>query len=102
MPLAVLDLSKPGERQAHDFLCRATSKREQLWRLLDMRRHGDVLLCVVRWVHPDSAAKPFSLAEVSLTETSVYWRNYTSDDAARSELERRCATTPRLEADSTR
>jgi hypothetical protein len=87
----MLDLSKPTERQAHDFLCRATSQREQMWKLHCLRRHGDVLLCVVRWVHPDNRAKPFSLAEVSLTEVAVRWRDYATVDAAHIELERHCA-----------
>lgn len=91
IPLAVLDLSKPGEQQAHDFLCRATSKQEGMWVLISLRRLGDVLLCVVRWVWPDNAAKPYSLAEVSLAETAVCWRDYASTEAARAELERRCA-----------
>lgn len=91
IPLAVLDLSKPSERQAHDFLCRVTSKRDRMWELISLRRQGDVLLCVVQWVHPDNAAKPYSLAEVSLSETAVCWRDYTSTEAARVELERRAA-----------
>jgi hypothetical protein len=90
IPLAAIDLSKPGERLAHDFLCRATSKREGMWKLISLRRHEDVLLCVVRWVWPDNAAKPYSLAEVSLVETTVCWRDYPSTKAARTELERRC------------
>ena len=73
-PLGILDLSKPGERQAHEFLLRTTNKRDQMWTVLDLRRHGNVLLCVVRWVHPADASKPFALAEVSLTETAVHWR----------------------------
>jgi len=36
--LAVLDLRKPGERQAHVFLPRATSKRDRMWTLLTIRR----------------------------------------------------------------
>lgn len=90
-PLAVLDLSKPGERQAHDFLLRATSKRDRMWTLLTVRRLSGELLCVVRWAHPDDAAKPFALAEVSLIETAVCWREYPSADAAQVEMERRCA-----------
>lgn len=89
--LAVLDLSRPGERQAHDFLCRATSKRDRMWTLFALRRQDGVLLCAVRWVHPDDAAKPFALAEVSLTETAVYWQDYATAEAARAELARRCA-----------
>ena len=87
-PLAMLDLSKPRERQAHDFLVWATSKHERMWKLLTLHRQGDVLLCVVRWVHPDSRAKPFSLAEVSLTQRAVCWRDYPSAQAARAALPR--------------
>jgi len=86
----MLDLSQPVERQAHDFLCRATSKRDRLWTIFDLRREGGVLLCVVHWVHPDDAAKPFALAEVSLTESAVRWRDYATAAAARAELARRC------------
>lgn len=86
LPLAMLDFSKPGERQAHDFLCRVTSKRDRMWELFDVRRLGDVLLCVVRWVNAGSSAEPFSLAEVSLTETAVCWRYYPSIEAARAEM----------------
>jgi len=90
-PLAMLDLSKPGERQAHDFLCRATNGRDRMWHVLNLGRQGDVLLCVVRWVYPDATAKPFSLAEVSLTELAVRWRYFASANAARAKMER-CRT----------
>ena len=85
----MLDLSKPGERQAHDFLMRATSGSDRIWELLDMRRLGDVLLCVVRWVHPEKTTKPFSLAEVSLTESAVCWRKFASAQAAVTEMRQR-------------
>jgi hypothetical protein len=88
-PRAMLDLSKPEERQAHDFLLRATSGRDRIWTLVSLRRLDDVLLCVVRWTHPDDTSKPFSLAEVSLTETAVRWRDHSSAVAACSELNRR-------------
>lgn len=90
-PQALLDLSKPGERQAHDFLMRATSGRDRMWDLIDLRRHGGVLLCAVRWVHPEGPAKPFALAEVSLTEPAVCWRDYATEEETRAELGRRCA-----------
>ena len=90
-PLAMLDLSKPGEKQAHEFLLRTTDPKDQMWTILDVRRHGDVLLCIVRWVCPVKKTKPYALAEVSLTEAAVCWRGYESTKAARSELERRCA-----------
>ena len=81
-PLAMFDLSKPGERQAHEFLLRTTNPKDQMWTLLDVRRHGDVLLCVVRWTHPETKRKPYALAEVSLTEAAVRWRDYATAEAA--------------------
>lgn len=93
-PLAVLNLDKPGEREAHDFLVRATSKRDRMWWLLDLRRQDPALLCLVRWAHPQDAARPFSLVEVSLMERAVCWRDYATTDAARKELLRRCVETP--------
>ena len=87
--LAVLDLSKPREREAHDFLCRATDKCDRMWRLLTLRRLANVLLCVVVWEHPDDAAKPFALAEVSLNEAAVRWQDYSSAEAAQAAMERR-------------
>ena len=44
-----------------------------------------MLLCVVRWVHPERKTKPYALAEVSLTEAAVRWRDYATVDAARAE-----------------
>lgn len=96
--LAVLDLNKPPERAAHDFLLRATSKPDRFWKVLDIRRQGDTLLCVVRWVHPDNLAKPFSLAELSLTEAAVCWRDYPTVEAARTEMARRGEETVPQEA----
>ena len=43
-PLALLDLSKPGERSVHEFICRATSGSTPLFRVLSMRRRGSSLL----------------------------------------------------------
>ncbi len=88
-PLAVLDLSKPGERQAHDFLLHATNPKDRMWTLLDVRRHGDVLLCVVKWAHPEQKTKPFALAEVSLTESGVCWRYFETAEAVRKEMDQR-------------
>ena len=90
-PLALLDLSSPGERQAHDFLLWATSGRDRMWELKTLRRQSDWLLCVVRWRHRDKAPKQCSLAEVSTKEVAVYWRDYESAEAAQKELERRLA-----------
>jgi hypothetical protein len=87
----VLDLDKPGEREAHDFLCRAGSKDDCLWTLLDARRNEGSLLCVVRLAYPEDTGKPFALAEVSLVEKAVYWRCHPTEEAARAEMDRRCA-----------
>ena len=86
-PLAVLDLSKAGERQAHDFLCRATSKRHSMWQLIALRRRDDVLLCVVRWLRPQNLLAPYSLVRLSLTELAVDWRDHATPEAARSAME---------------
>ena len=43
-PLALLDLSKPGERSVHEFICRATSGSTPLFRVLGLRRRGSSLL----------------------------------------------------------
>ena len=91
-PLAMLDLSKPGEQEALGFLLRATSKRDRMWTILDVRRHGDALLCVVRWAHPERKTKPFALAEVSLTEAAVRWWDYVALEAAKSEMAQRCTS----------
>ena len=87
-PLAMLDLSKPGERQAHEFLLRTTDPKDQMWTILDVRRHGDVLLCIVRWVCPAKKTKPYALAKVSLTEAAVRWRDFATLEAARTGLAR--------------
>ena len=88
-PLAMLDLSKPGERQAYEFLLRTIDPKDKMWTILDVRRLGDVLLCVVQWVCPAKKTKPYALAEVSLTESAVRWRDYSTAEAAWSDLERR-------------
>lgn len=98
IPLTVLDLSKPGERRAHDFLCRATSQRTRMWTLSTLQRQGEVLLCVVRWIRHDNPAEPCSLVEVSLTEAAVRWWDYASTEAARAAMEHRCATVAPREA----
>ena len=93
-PLVMLDLSKPGERQAHEFLLRTTDPKDQMWTILDVQRHGDVLLCVVRWVCPVKKTKPFALAEVSLTEAAVRWRDFASEKGARAMMGMRCVSQP--------
>lgn len=90
--LATLDLSKPSEKRAHDFLLYATDKRDPMWTLLDVQRHADVLLCVVRWACPHRDTKPFAVAEVSLIESAVRWKHYATKAEAKKESQRRAAT----------
>ena len=90
-PPAMLDLSQPGERQAHEFLCRVTSGRDRMWDLLGVKRQGALVLCVVRWADAGRSHKLFALAEVSLAETAVHWRDYSDQKAVWAELERRHA-----------
>ncbi len=94
-PLAVLNLSKLGEREAQELVRRLSSGRGASWRVLGMGRDGSTLLCAVRWLKPRHAAAPYSLAEVSLTEPVLCWRSYPTADAGRQEMNRRCATVQR-------
>lgn len=91
-PLAVLDLSKPGERRAHDFLCRATGRRYRMWKLISLRRRGDVLLCVVQWLRPRHLPAPYSLARLSLAEPAVHWWDHATRELAMSAMHARCAS----------
>ena len=92
--LPVLNLDKPREREAHDFLVQVTSKRDRMWWLIDLRRYDPALLCRVRWANRQDAAKPLSQVEVSLTERAVCLRDYATADAARKALRRCCIDTP--------
>ena len=58
--------------------------------MLTLRRHDEVLLCIVRWALSESPAKSLSLAEVSLTETAVCCRDYPCIEIAWEEMEQRC------------
>jgi len=51
------------------------------------RRQGDALICVVRWAHPESAARSFLLAELSLTASVVCWQYYANSAAAQAEMQ---------------
>jgi len=89
-PLALLDLSQVGERQAHDFLLWATRKRDGMWEMISLRRQGGSLLCVVRWLRVANARHAFSVATIGLTALAVSWRDHGTVKEARAELEQRC------------
>lgn len=88
-PLALLDLTKPSERAMHDYLTRATTGRHPSLRLLDLRRVGPPLVCVVQWTHNKEPA----VLEIASDAAgiSLYFTPYLTTDLARAELNRRCA-----------
>ena len=47
---AKLDLSKPGESWAEDYLRRASTGSDAFWRPLGIRRDAAALFVVVRWL----------------------------------------------------
>ena len=57
-----------------------------------------VLLCVVRWVHGNADAKPYSAVDVSLIESAVYWHDYKTADMAVAALAKRDAAAPTASA----
>jgi hypothetical protein len=93
VPLALLDLTKPAERKAHEYLTFATTGRDPSLRLLDVRRVGSLLLAAVVWVHRKEPA----VIEVDLADSagiSLRWHYYLTTDLARAELNRRCSAVP--------
>ena len=83
--VAALDLSKKGERAAHDLVRRLSSGRRPSWRLLGMHRRGEVLFVACEWVH-DVTPEPFTLVEVSLDHAAMCWRLFPTADIACAEL----------------
>lgn len=88
-PLAVLDLGKPAERQAHDYIFQATAGTRPSWRVLDMRRLGERLLCAVAWTRRLDIPTPYAVVEINVAESSglaLHWQKFATADAARAEL----------------
>ena len=82
---ATLDLSKPGEAWAEDYLRRASTGSDAFWRPLGIRRNAEALLVAVRWLIGKRSER-FSVVTISLTEHAVSWRKYPSAKAARAAL----------------
>jgi len=78
---ATLDLSKPGEKSAHDFLLRATSGCLPLFRLLSMHRRGSSLLVAIE----SAQGSPFVLS-LSLVTNTLSLRQYRSHDEAKQAI----------------
>lgn len=68
----MLDLSKPGERSAHDFMLRATSGRLPLFRLLSMRRRGSLLLLAIETAQSSAYVMTLSLVTNTLSLRQWY------------------------------
>jgi hypothetical protein len=78
---AKLDLSKPGESWAEDYLRRASSGNDAFWRPLGIRRDAAALFVAVRWLIGKKCER-FSVVTISLTEHAVSWRNYPTAQAS--------------------
>jgi hypothetical protein len=72
-PTAVLDLSKPGELSAHEWLMRSTTGRNPLFRALDIRRKGRSLLVCV-----ETISCSYLVLRLSLTSQRMTWRRFGS------------------------
>lgn len=68
-PSAVLDLSKPGELSAHEWLLRTTTGRKPVFRALAVRRKGQFLLVAVETVNGS-----YLVLRLSLTSHRLTWR----------------------------
>ena len=77
-PSAVLDLSKPGELSAHEWLLRSTTGRNPLFRALAIRRKGRSLLVCVETISCD-----YLVLRLSLTSQRLTWRYCVSYPDAR-------------------
>ncbi len=82
---AKLDLSKPGEAWAEDYLRRASTGKEAFWRPLGIRRDASALFVAVRWLIGKKAER-FYVVTISLTKPAVSWHKYPSAKAATTAL----------------
>ncbi len=82
---AKLDLNKPGEAWAEDYLRRASTGNDAFWRPLGVRRNAAAMFVAVRWLI-GSKSERFSVVTISLTEHAVSWRKYPSAKAAMTAL----------------
>lgn len=82
--VAKLDMNHEVERDTQAFLTRACSGRWPLWRLLGMKRHGDILALCVRWLR--CGDEPYSVVEMALDRVALCWRYFPTAAAARTAL----------------
>lgn len=82
--LAVLHLDNVTERQACEYVHRATSGESAIWRLLGIGKAGRRLRCAVRWAQ-QATAEHFSLVEIDLADPSglaLSWQDFATAAAA--------------------
>ena len=97
---ANLDLSKPGEAWAEDYLRRASTGTEAFWRPLAIRRDDAALLVAVQWLDGEPAKDRYSVVMLSLTERALSWRKYPSAKAAKKALAALVTDNPHGASDS--
>lgn len=85
--VATLDLTKPGERAAHELLLGFCTGRWPLWRLLGLRRSDSTLFIAVRWVR-GVQKDCYAVAELALDRRAVCWSYFPSAASARAELKK--------------
>lgn len=82
---ALLQIDKPGERQALDRLHCYTSGPRKIWRVLAMRRDAGALRLAVEWFRHRSASM-FALVSIGFADGVVDCRFMKSGGAARAAL----------------
>jgi hypothetical protein len=82
---ATLDLSKPGEAWAEDYLRRASTGKDAFWRVLAIRRDDTSLLVAVQWLRWKGKDR-YYVVSLSLTEQALTWKPYQTAKAAREAL----------------
>jgi hypothetical protein len=97
---AQLDPEDPGERFMYEYVQRATQGPEPMWRLLNSRRQGAVLLCVVQWVQRVVEPGSYSLVQLELTEPALRWNDFPTAEAATQALEQRCSVPEVLDGEA--
>ena len=82
---AKLDLSKPSEAWAEEYLRRASTGNDAFWRPLGIRRDAAALFVAVRWLIGKRSER-FSVVTISLTEHAVSWRKFPTAKEAMTAL----------------
>ena len=90
---ALLQIDKPGERQAMDRLHSYTSGQRRIWKVLAIRRDGEALRVAVEWSRR-RAAPWFALVSIGFADGVVDCRFMNSGQAARAALASESSAAP--------